>query len=81
MPHRRLTKHRPLPGLVLSSMILVALLSLAAPAHAQGCALCRDNAASTPPSTQAAYRHAIVLLAATASILFAGTVFLLKRQR
>ena len=57
--------------------------SLAAPtrAHAQGCALCRDNAASTPPRTQAAYRHAIVLLGTTGSVIFAGTILLLKRQR
>jgi len=61
--------------------MLAAPLALTVPARAQGCALCRDNTASTPPRTQAAYRHAIVLLGATGSILFAGTVFLLKRQR
>ena len=80
MPHR-LTKRIPLPRLALSAVILVALLTLATPAHAQGCALCRDNTASTPPQTQAAYRHGIELLATTASVLFAGTIFLLKRHR
>jgi hypothetical protein len=80
MPHR-LTQRSPLPRLAVLAVMLAALLPTATPARAQGCALCRDNAASTPPSTRAAYRHAIVLLATTASVLFAGTVFLLKRQR
>jgi hypothetical protein len=78
---RRLTKRSSLPRLALSTTVLAALLALAAPARAQGCALCRDNTASTPPQTQAAYRHGIGLLATTASVLFAGTIFLLKRQR
>jgi hypothetical protein len=80
MPHR-LTKNSPLSSFAVLPIILAALLALAAPARAQGCALCRDNTASTPPRTQMAYRHAIELLATTASILFAGTVLLLKRQR
>jgi hypothetical protein len=80
MPHRFRTS-TPLPRLILLAVIFAALLAPASPARAQGCALCRDNAASTPPSTQAGYRHAIALLAATASVIFAGTVFLLKRQR
>ncbi len=63
-------------------LILLALLLAATPsAHPQGCAQCRDNAAATPPKTQAAYRHAIILLVATAGTLFTGTVFLLKRSR
>jgi hypothetical protein len=82
MPHR-LTKRIPLPRLAVPAIILTAILTLAAPAHAhaQGCALCRDNTASTPLRTQMAYRHAIELLAITATSLFAGTVFLLKRHR
>ncbi len=62
-------------------ILLAALLATTPLAHAQGCAQCRDNLASTPPRTQAAYRHAIELLAATAATLFAGTVLLLKRSR
>ena len=31
-------------------------------AHAQGCAQCLDSTRATPPSVQAAYRHAIMLL-------------------
>jgi hypothetical protein len=76
-----LTKRSSLPRLGIPAVMLAALFTLAAPAHAQGCALCRDNTASTPPTTQTAYRHAIVLLGGTGCVLFAGTVFLLKRQR
>jgi galactose-1-phosphate uridylyltransferase len=79
MPHR-LTKRSPLPRLAVFAIALAGLLALTAPAHAQGCALCRDNTAATPPRTQMAYRHAIELLATTACSLFAGTIFLLKRQ-
>jgi hypothetical protein len=60
---------------------LVAMVLTIAPfAHPQGCTQCRDNTAATPPKTQAAYRHAIILMALTASGLFLGTVVLLKRQ-
>jgi predicted small integral membrane protein len=60
---------------------LVAMVLTIAPfAHPQGCTQCRDNTAATPPKTQAAYRHAIILMALTASGLFLGTVALLKRQ-
>jgi hypothetical protein len=56
-------------------------LATATPATAQGCAQCRDNAAATPPATQRAYRHAIILLTLTASGLFLTTVTLLRRHR
>jgi hypothetical protein len=79
MPHR-LARRSLLPRLALLAVILAALAATA-PARAQGCALCRDDTAATPPRTQMAYRHAIELLAVTATSLFAGTVFLLKRQR
>jgi hypothetical protein len=69
-------KHRLAPAL-----LLAAALSLCSPAHAQGCAQCRDNAAGTPPATQRAYRNAIILLTLTASGLFVATVSLLRRQR
>jgi len=51
------------------------------PIHAQGCAQCRDNAAATSPTTQRAYRRAIILLTSTASALFFSTVGLLRRNR
>jgi hypothetical protein len=80
MPHR-LTPRSPLPRFAILAVMLAALLPITTPARAQGCALCRDNTASTPPATQSAYRHAIVLLGGAGCVLFAGTVFLLKRQR
>lgn len=61
-------------------LVLLALLLLAPPAQPQGCTQCRDNAAATPPSTQRAYRRAIVLLALTAGGIFLGTVTLLRRN-
>jgi hypothetical protein len=64
------------------TLTLALLLStvLCPPLHAQGCTQCRDNTAATPPRTQAAYRHAIILMAIAASGIFLGTVALLKRQ-
>ncbi len=62
-------------------ILLAALLAIIPSAHAQGCAQCRDNAAATPPKTQTAYRHAIILLVVTAGTIFAGTVLMLRRAR
>lgn len=63
--------------------LAVALLSLlcTARSYGQGCAQCLDNTAATPPATQAAYRHAIFLLASTAILLFLAGVALLRRNR
>ena len=61
----------------------VAALSfaLSIPLHAQGCAQCLDTTRSTPPSVQAAYRHAILLLGGFATTLFiAGGILLARRQ-
>lgn len=71
-------------GLRLSIALALALFfsSLSpAPAQAQGCAQCLDNTAATPPATQRAYRHAIILLTLTAGGLFATTLYLFKRHR
>ena len=62
-------------------LVTAFLLATGTPATAQGCAQCRDNAAATPPATQRAYRHAIILLTLTASGLFLTTVTLLRRHR
>jgi hypothetical protein len=65
--------------------IFIAILLFTAlsppPTHAQGCTQCLDNTAATPPATQRAYRHAIILLTFTAGGLFAATVALFKRHR
>jgi hypothetical protein len=63
-------------------MFLITLSLLCPPhSHAQGCTQCLDNTAATPPKTQAAYRHAIILLTLTAGGLFVTTVALFKRHR
>jgi hypothetical protein len=49
-------------------------------AHAQGCAQCLDSTRATPPAVQAAYRHAILLLASAASALFLAGLILLRRD-
>jgi hypothetical protein len=64
--------------LALACLLFGALTPL--PARAQGCTQCRDNTAATPPATQRAYRHAIALMAVTATGLFAATLVLFKRQ-
>ncbi|HTC75414.1 MAG TPA: hypothetical protein VK684_07550 [Edaphobacter sp.] len=63
-------------------LVTVTALTLSPPpAHPQGCAQCLDNTAATPPSTQRAYRHAILLLTLTAGGLFVTTLALFKRHR
>jgi hypothetical protein len=47
----------------------------------QGCSQCLDNTQATPPAVQAAYRHAIILLAAAAATLFTAGTLLLRRNR
>ena len=63
-----------------TTILLAATILIPHPAHAQGCTQCRDNAAATPPATQRAYRHAIILLLVTGGSLFAATVTILKRN-
>jgi hypothetical protein len=66
---------------VFSATLAIALFLTAPPLHAQGCTQCLDNTAATPPSTQRAYRNAIILLTLTASGLFATTLVVFKRHR
>jgi hypothetical protein len=47
----------------------------------QGCAQCLDSTRATPPAVQAAYRHAIYLLAISAVTLFTAGTLLLRRHR
>jgi hypothetical protein len=67
--------------LALTTLLVALWLLLPPPSHAQGCAQCLDNTAATPPKTQAAYRHAIILLTLTAGGLFVTTLALFKRHR
>jgi hypothetical protein len=71
---------RPTLSIAFLGLMLAAFL-FTSPAHAQGCTQCQDNTAATPPKTQAAYRHAIILLTATASSVFIGSLLLFKRYR
>jgi len=66
---------------LLRILLISAVLAIAPSARAQGCTQCQDNTAATPPNTQAAYRHAIIFMTATASGLFLGTLIVLKRHR
>jgi hypothetical protein len=70
---------RPLRRITLTAILFAATLT--SPAHPQGCTQCLDNTAATPPKTQAAYRHAIILMTLTAGSLFVGTLALFKRYR
>jgi hypothetical protein len=47
----------------------------------QGCTQCLDSTQAAPPAVQAAYRHAILLLASAASTLFITGTLLLRRHR
>jgi hypothetical protein len=69
----------PRPSNAAVLLMTVALLS-AAPAHAQGCAQCRDNTAATAPATQRAYRRAILLMTAAGAAFFLTTVALFTRN-
>ncbi len=61
--------------------VIIASLILITHANAQGCAQCLDNTQSTPPAVQAAYRHAIFLLAGAGCTLFAAAFVIFKRNR
>ena len=61
--------------------LITTILAIAPSLHAQGCTQCLDNTATTPPATQRAYRHAIILLTLTAGGIFVTTLALFKRYR
>jgi hypothetical protein len=46
----------------------------------QGCANCLDSTQATPPAVQAAYRHAIILLATSAATIFTAATLLLRNK-
>ena len=65
--------------------LLAGILSVSAlsppSSLAQGCTQCRDNTAAMPPSTQHAYRTAILILAGTATCLCSAAVAIGRRFR
>jgi hypothetical protein len=76
-PSRKTTKAKTF---FITLVTITALTLSPPPAHPQGCTQCLDNTAATPPATQRAYRHAILLLTLTAGGLFATTLALFKRH-
>ena len=79
---RALTPHALLGRLALPLLILLTLsISIPATALGQGCAQCLDSTRATPPAVQAAYRHAILLMAGVASSLFVTGTLLLRKMR
>jgi hypothetical protein len=76
-PRRKTTKAKTF---FITLVTITALTLSPPPAHPQGCTQCLDNTAATPPATQRAYRHAILLLTLTAGGLFATTLALFKRH-
>jgi hypothetical protein len=75
------TTRRPFRFSILAMFLITLTLLCPSRSHAQGCAQCQDNTAATPPATQRAYRHAILLLTLTAGGLFVATLALFKRHR
>ena len=62
------------------ALVLLFAALLVPPLRAQGCTQCRDNTAATPPATQRAYRHAIILMVVAGGGLFLVTLTLFKRH-
>ncbi len=75
--HAATTLRRFLPRASIAALLFAATL----PIHAQGCAQCLDTTRATPPSVQAAYRHAIILLGGFGATLFLAGGFLLTRRQ
>ncbi len=74
---RRSTIAKALAGGVLLAALL---LYLAPELHAQGCAMCYQNAAATGPQGAQALRHAIMVLLVPPVAMF-GAIFGLLYQR
>ncbi len=68
------------------SRLLLAMLFVlggwSPPAHAQGCAVCKNAVADAPVKTQRAFRHGITMLVLPATgVIFAFGVILFKHRR
>jgi hypothetical protein len=77
----RVPHSHPAHAVRLGIALCATALLATAHAHAQGCAQCLDSTRATPPSVQAAYRHAIYLLGGAGATLFAAATLLLRRHR
>jgi hypothetical protein len=75
---RRSTIAKALAGGVLLAALL---LYLAPELHAQGCAMCYQNAAATGPQGGEALRHAILVLIIPPLAIFSAILGLLYQRR
>jgi len=60
---------------------LALFFAIAVPAHAQGCAACRDNVAGSSPRVRSAFRKAIPVLGIPAFTIFIGALWIGMRKR
>ncbi len=65
---------------LLLSIAVILFVCTVPQAFAQGCAQCLDTTRATPPTVQAAYRHAILLMVGAASTFFIAGLILLRRE-
>jgi hypothetical protein len=72
---------RGVAGFPLVLAALLPLLMLAAALHAQGCAMCYNNAAATGPQGTQVLRHAILVLLIPPAAMFCGILALLYQRR
>jgi hypothetical protein len=70
--------HRRVRYLWLAGLLV---FGLAVQSYGQGCAQCLDSTRATPPSVQAAYRHAIFLLGGVGLGVFIAGTLLLRNER
>ena len=63
----------------LSAAALTLLLTLALPSHAQGCSLCKDTTAGSPPRVRESLRRAILILGLPAGGIFLGILVLARK--
>ena len=68
---------RHLAGTLLLALSLVLPLT----SHAQGCSLCRDSTAGSPPHMRQALRRAILVLGLPAGAVFLGILLVAGKTR
>lgn len=81
MSHRLQLAQR-IAGYALALAVVLIPLLIAAPSlHAQGCAMCYNNAAATGPQGTKVLRHAILVLLIPPATMFCGILGLLYQRR
>ena len=72
----RVSRSGNLAGVLLAGLLL---LTIAVAAKAQGCAMCRDTTAGSPPAVRKTLRRAIPLLGIPAGAIFVGILIFAAR--